>query len=245
MELWIYAGAALAVAAALGLILSGRNDQSRRYAHMDFADVRRMNWREFEHFLGDLFRRLGYEATVTQASGDFGVDVLVTAPDGTKIAVQAKHWKSEYVGVQPVLKTVGGAAHYGCQQAIIVTTSGYTDAARQASRTTGVELWGPEEIADLMERARGGRAGARQAALNLVPIAQAAGLPAPRPAGAQPIPLQPPAPTPIVRPVRPAPKQQEPPRCPHCGMPMMARIALERPIWLCPRFPKCRGYAQR
>jgi HJR/Mrr/RecB family endonuclease len=250
-ELMLYiAGALVALIIVVWLLLKliAAPSHEDRYARTGLDEVRRMDWREFEHFLGHLFRQLGYEATVTQASGDFGVDVLLTAPDGTKIAVQAKHWQGD-VGVEHVLKTVGGAVHYGCQQAMVVTTSGYTPAAREASRTTGCQLWGPEELVAAMERAGIG-AGARRAAAAgaQAPLARPAqkpgGLPAPRPA---PVPVQGPAPasaaravTPIAQGAPPAP-QAETPRCPKCGVPMMARIAAGKPIWLCCRFPQCNG----
>lgn len=250
MELWIFAGVGLIVALGLGLIFSGRDNTQRRYAHMDLTDIRRLNRGDFGAFLADLFRRLGYQATDTQTPE--GIDVLVTSPDGTKVAVQTKYWHADYyVGADPVYRAVDASARAGCQQAIIITTRGYTDSAREASRTTGVELWGPEEIADLMERAR---SGARQtAAPVLVPIAQVAGLhrqPAqPRAERPAPLPISrqapaPPTPTPIVQPGKHPPRPENP-RCPNCGLPMVARIALDRDIWLCSRFPRCRGFAPR
>ena len=187
-----------------------------------------MNWRQFEEYLGYLFRALGYKAEVTPPSGDFGVDVVATHPDGTRIAIQAKHWQLDYVGVEVVLKTVGGAAHYGCQKAIVVTTSGFSDAARQASRTTGVELWGPRELAEAIEQARA-RNGHAPAAASQQPI----GLPVPRQAAAPTLPKP--------QPARTGPR----PNCPDCGLPMTARTALERPIWLCSRFPACHGFRHR
>ena len=254
MELWIFTGVALLVAAALGLIFGGRSEQARRYGHLDLAEVRRLRRRELEELLKDLFYRLGYKATVNT---DGGIDILVTAPDGTKTAVQTRHWRADYVGGEPVRTTADTAARAGCRQAIIISTVGYTDSAREAARTTGVELWGPEDVADLLEKARIAQAGARQSAVALVPIAHVAGLSAPRqraqaridrsagPADPQLHGPQPLTPTPIVKPVRAAPPQVETPRCAKCGLPMLARIALDRPIWVCQRFPKCRGYAPR
>ena len=249
--LWIAVFVALIVAAPLLRRLFTSGFDEHRYAHTSLAEVRRMNWWEFEHFLGYLFTKLGYQATVTRASGDFGVDVLVTAADGTKIAVQAKHWRSEYVGVEHVLKTVGGAAHYGCQQAIVVTTSGYTDAAREASRTTGVELWGPNELAEAMERA-GIQSGTRPA-VAAARDARPTGLPRPKqpsppakPLG-MPLPKQAAAPRPAgpsSYPSRPEP-QTDKPTCPKCGKPMEAKVALQRTIWLCSRFPQCNGVTLR
>jgi restriction system protein len=41
----------------------------------------------FEAFIGELFNDLGYQAEVTQSTGDFGADILL-AKDDMKTAVQ-------------------------------------------------------------------------------------------------------------------------------------------------------------
>ena len=51
--------------------------------------IDRMDGREFELFLEEVFTALGYTVTVTPASRDFGADLLLEAEDGWSIAVQA------------------------------------------------------------------------------------------------------------------------------------------------------------
>jgi hypothetical protein len=55
--LWIAVFVALAVAAPLLWRRLASGSDERRYAYTSLAEVRRMNWRELEHFLGYLFTR--------------------------------------------------------------------------------------------------------------------------------------------------------------------------------------------
>lgn len=44
---------------------------------------------DYEHLVGEYFRRLGYRVTVTPASNDYGIDIIATRGN-EKIAIQAK-----------------------------------------------------------------------------------------------------------------------------------------------------------
>lgn len=44
---------------------------------------------DYEHLVGEHFRRLGYHVTVTPASNDYGIDIIATRGN-EKIAIQAK-----------------------------------------------------------------------------------------------------------------------------------------------------------
>lgn len=60
----------------------------------------RLSGIEFEEYLLRVFKKLGCEGMVTQASGDFGADLLVKN-DGETIVVQAKRY-SDPVGISAV-----------------------------------------------------------------------------------------------------------------------------------------------
>lgn len=229
-SLWWFL-AAFGAVAAIALLKDpiGRLLAERRYDRAGLAEVDHMDWRDFEHYLAHLFSALGCQAEVTQASGDFGVDVIVTEPGGRRIAVQAKKWKmGNNVGAPEVEQTIGGAVYYKCQAVIVVTTSGYTNAAREIARGTGTQLWGRKELGELIERAR------TRGSLPQAHVAAAAQMPAPRSLGAAPGPVQPQPPGITVKP-------STGPQCPRCGGAMVQRIAAGRRVWLCARFPACNG----
>lgn len=123
-----------------------------RSADMDALD--RMTGIEFEHALAQLFTDLGYGAVVTQASRDYGADVVLSR-GGQKIVVQAKRYVGT-LGLDAVQEASAARLHYGAVRAIVVTTSAFTGPAQTLAQTTGVELWDRqrlnEELASVAER---------------------------------------------------------------------------------------------
>jgi restriction system protein len=123
-----------------------------RSADMDALD--RMTGIEFEHALAQLFTDLGYGAVVTQASRDYGADVVLSR-GGQKIVVQAKRYTGT-LGLDAVQEASAARLHYGAVRAIVVTTSAFTRPAHTLAQTTGVELWDRhrlnEELASVAER---------------------------------------------------------------------------------------------
>ncbi len=63
--------------------------------------IRELSWLEFEHFVLEAFRRQGYDAQLTNAGADGGVDVILQGEDGLKL-VQCKQWKTKRVGVKAI-----------------------------------------------------------------------------------------------------------------------------------------------
>ena len=57
------------------------------------SDLRSLTWRQFESFIGELFREQGYFVMETPEGPDNGVD-LVLRKEGEKTYVQCKHWKA-------------------------------------------------------------------------------------------------------------------------------------------------------
>ena len=99
--------------------------------------------KEFEHFLGDLWRERGWETNVTPRSGDDGVDVIATRDDHypQKRLIQAKH-----IGEEAKLsKSIVQQYSYLHQkedvdEVLLVTTGGFTSGARHAAKVANVKL---------------------------------------------------------------------------------------------------------
>ncbi|MCE2499217.1 MAG: restriction endonuclease, partial [Nitrosopumilaceae archaeon] len=70
-----------------------RHRADRVLFEMGVRDINVMDGIAFERFLEALFCRLGYVSEATQASGDYGVDVLLRRKK-RRIAVQAKHYSA-------------------------------------------------------------------------------------------------------------------------------------------------------
>ncbi|MCB9497413.1 MAG: restriction endonuclease [Fibrobacteria bacterium] len=94
-----------------------------------------MDWLGLEHFVVDLLRASGFEATRTQPGADGGIDIELR-PKGSssdtpaQALVQCKARASKPVGVDKVRELLGVVASTGARRGILVTNSGFTEDAR-------------------------------------------------------------------------------------------------------------------
>ena len=103
-------------------------------------DVHWMTGQEFEEFLARLLQKMGYKEVSLTSSNDQGGDVLCIAPEGVRVVVQAKRWKSS-VGNSAVQQVLGAINHYSCDKGIVITNSTFTASAKSlASKSENVEL---------------------------------------------------------------------------------------------------------
>ena len=93
---------------------------------------------EFENFLKSLFENMGYEVELTKATGDYGVDLIISKK-GKKTIVQAKCY-NHTVGVKAVQEIVAGREHYGIKSAMVVTNNYFSREAENLALETGVVL---------------------------------------------------------------------------------------------------------
>jgi len=126
------------------IIRQARMEKLRRSG---IAEVDKMSGREFEHYLGQLFKAHGYSVDVTKSAGDFGAD-LVIAKEGRRIIVQAKRY-SKNVGIKAVQEAFGAIMHYKATEAWVVSNSGYTAAAITLAKSNNVRLIDRNQLIEL------------------------------------------------------------------------------------------------
>lgn len=105
----------------------------------------------FEEYLKQLFGELGYEVDKTPASGDFGAD-LVMSKNGKRIVVQAKQYAGQ-VGFDAVKEIHFARTYYQADEALVITTSGFTQQAVSAASASGITLIDGAELTNLISRA--------------------------------------------------------------------------------------------
>lgn len=96
----------------------------------------------FEGLITELFAAMGLETRQTQASRDGGVDCVAFDPRpvfGGKVVIQAKRYRNT-VGVSAVRDLYGTMQNEGATKGILVTTSGYGQAAFEFSKGKPLEL---------------------------------------------------------------------------------------------------------
>ena len=118
----------------------------RRRAGFD-ADALPSNGIEFEHWVAEGLRQFGWDARVTQGSGDQGLDVIGTR-DGLKIGIQCKLHRRA-IGNKAVQEAAAGKTFHGTDVAAVLSNAGFTRSAQELAQATDVLLLSPHDIPTL------------------------------------------------------------------------------------------------
>ncbi|MCP3773813.1 restriction endonuclease [Paenibacillus sp. MZ04-78.2] len=142
-------GAAIvALVCVIAMLIALRMKRMERLRKSGIADIDKMGGRQFEIYLGELFKKHGYVVKVTRSTGDFGADLIISK-EGKKIVVQAKRY-SKAVGIKAVQEAQASIAHYNASAAWVVSNNEYTDAAKELARSNNVRLINREELITLI-----------------------------------------------------------------------------------------------
>lgn len=106
---------------------------------------------EFEKEIAKLFRKQGYDATVTSATGDGGVDIILRK-NGERIAVQCKH-HAKPVGPNDVRALQGVVAAQNYSKGFFISLNGYTSSVYYEVRSGRVKI-GLLELNDILQMAK-------------------------------------------------------------------------------------------
>ncbi len=111
-------------------------------------DWRALRGVDFEQFLREVFEDLGFSVQTTKASGDQGVDLIVTI-NGYCVAIQSKGYASS-VGNASVQEVYAGMQYYHCDACAVVTNSRFTRAAIDLAHALNCQLIDETDIPKLI-----------------------------------------------------------------------------------------------
>lgn len=106
---------------------------------------------QFEKEVAALYRNHGYNAIVTSATGDGGVDIILIK-DGERIAVQCKH-HAKAIGPHDIRALQGVVASSNYTRGIFVSLNGYTTSAREEAKMSRVKV-SLLDLNDILEMAK-------------------------------------------------------------------------------------------
>ncbi|MCE7982554.1 MAG: restriction endonuclease [Caldilinea sp. CFX5] len=110
----------------------------QRSTQADLSSLDALEGIAFEHFVADLLASRGYKTEVTQASNDYGIDVIAFK-DNIRFGVQVKRYTGS-VSRTAISDAVAGARHWQCHASMVVTNSYFTSSAKQLADSTGCIL---------------------------------------------------------------------------------------------------------
>jgi restriction system protein len=144
--LWSVAIGALAPALPAFLLGALRGVRTPSDREHPAARHEAMSGIEFEDHVARIARGCG-PVIMTQASGDWGVD-LVVGRRPHRLAVQCKR-QSRPVGAGAVQEVVAGAPMHDCTHTMVVTNNDFTPAARKLAEQHGCVLVGGDGLTRL------------------------------------------------------------------------------------------------
>ena len=100
------------------------------------------NGLDFEKQVHALLKKMGFEAEITKASGDGGIDIIAHSKEhitGGKYIIQCKDW-SKPVGEPPIRDLYGVVAAEKANKGILITTSTFTSPAIKFAEDKPLEL---------------------------------------------------------------------------------------------------------
>lgn len=115
------------------------------------SELDTLSGREFEIWLADFFKRMGFKVKLLKGYKDNGADLIVMDNKGHKFAIQAKKRTGSNVGVSAIGEVLRGQKWYKCDAALVVTNSDFTKQAWEESRACGVVLWNQQKLISIAD----------------------------------------------------------------------------------------------
>ena len=116
--------------------------------------LQQMDPYEFEHFIADLWERMGWSAEVSSAAMDEGLDVIArkSTPYDQRVAIQAKRYGPNTTVGSPDIQQYASLLHQydGIDKVLVVTTNEFTGQARDLAERLNVKLINGTELAELV-----------------------------------------------------------------------------------------------
>ncbi|MCO7177193.1 restriction endonuclease [Sporolactobacillus kofuensis] len=117
----------------------------------EMKKIRQMRPREFEYFVADLFKALGFDAYVTKATGDGGKDIIVHKDEMTAI-VECKRYKDKKISVNLIRQFHSVIIDQHSDKGYFVTTSTFTKEATRYAINKPIKLIDGEELVNYIQK---------------------------------------------------------------------------------------------
>ncbi len=108
---------------------------------------------ELENAVANMFKRRGFNSSVTPGSGDGGIDVIVENFENQNLYIQCKGWSNK-AGPQIVRELVGSlnVITDTKAQGVVFCSKGFTQGALDYANQTNILLWTPEDLVMIAEK---------------------------------------------------------------------------------------------
>lgn len=122
-------------------------------SQIDEKKIDQLTGFEFELLIQKLLIKSGYHhVKITQASGDYGIDLLAKKNHIT-YGFQCKRYQRN-IGVSAIQQAYGGISYYHLDRAIVITNSYFTKAAYQLASVNDILLIDRSKLLKMLKKAK-------------------------------------------------------------------------------------------
>lgn len=107
---------------------------------MTQVDLAMLGNSEFEAFIAQITRVMGYTTEMIPLGQDVGIDVIARKGPET-LAIQVKKYTNRKINLEMVYHTYAACAFYDCTKPVIATLGVLTPNAERAANKLNVEIW--------------------------------------------------------------------------------------------------------
>jgi len=108
--------------------------------------------KQFEEFIADLFKTMGYNVQLLSYRADSGGGVLAQKNSDKTLILCKKFREGHNVGDLDVLRTLALMLKNKANKSVLVTTSDFTVQAHEEAEDTPIELWNKEMLHEVVEK---------------------------------------------------------------------------------------------
>jgi len=123
--------------------------------HSELDNLKKMNHKDFEYFVADLFSNLGYKTRIVGGYSDGGIDVIAKK-DGIDYYIQCKKYGNSIVGVSKVRDFYGAIISKRTEgKGFFVTTNDFSLEAEKFAQDKPIELINGHKLIKYIEMSKG------------------------------------------------------------------------------------------
>lgn len=147
----------LLLAFVVAALLSAFQQRARRRLleqQTDLDSVRALPWDDFQHLVGEAYRRLGYHVRETGADDRYGGVDLVLRKHGETTLVECKRWRLRKVRSATLRDLQGVMAAEKARYGLVVTTGEFTSEAKAFADERAIGLVDGPQLLKLLQSVR-------------------------------------------------------------------------------------------
>lgn len=107
--------------------------------NISITNIDSLNGIEFEQFVANLFKYLGFKTTTTPTTGDNGIDIIAKK-NGKTLGIQAKLYYNHNISNSAVQEAYSGIKFYKCDMGIVITNWKFSKPAQTLANELNIAL---------------------------------------------------------------------------------------------------------